>query len=124
MNWTNHKPTRERYRGWIDEHIRIADNLMEWVLNQPDGPVSWEMVQYEPIPDMDDTVDETFPEIWTWYACSEPLTRTLFKKGYPVIIEPGLGYWWGRSSFGGALEDERILQEIFEEWVLGGDDQV
>lgn len=53
-------------------------------------------------------------EVYEWYAISDWLARKL-KDRNEVIIQNGLGTWWGRGATGQAIAMDSVIEKIWTE---------
>ena len=55
------------------------------------------------------------PEIFEWWLISSELAYRLSQKGQ-TIYNPPSGRWWGRTTTGGAISIDSVINEIHDEW--------
>lgn len=71
-----------------------------------------ELIAYEDIVNVYDEEDDAVQEVFSWYLVSDYLFDMLKDKGEPVIDALNCK-WWGRTTFGQAIEMDSVIEDIF-----------
>ena len=68
------------------------------------------------IPEIDEfgNGEEELQDIMQWWLVTEWFADQLDSKGAP-IIKSEFGCWWGRTTYGQAVSDDTVIQDIAKE---------
>ena len=100
----------------IDEGILNNDYIINshYYFDHNDNQISEE--EAEKAKQKDDFHDLYYSEeknIYTWYLVTDWLAEKLEAKYEPVLV-CSLGTWWGRTTYGQPIIQDRVIQEIAE----------
>lgn len=97
---------------FIKSHIYINQtNLVELLFSNETFHIDDIINLHQDISEGNNEIETIPKEIFSWYAISE-YAYNLLKEFSDPVLENEYGFWWGRTTYGMAMEDESIMEKI------------
>ena len=95
-----------------EEIINLKQELNELILNEDINDLENWAINNLLTSEFSDYEEQQ--EIYQWFIMDERIINQLEERGEPTLESK----YWGRTSFGQALEMDGVIIEIFKEWFL------